>query len=146
MLFFTPLRAISWLTAQIFQVAKLADALFGLADKLRRQPGPHGQLSIVEVISETTHCLCSSLIQRAGSVQGVPYGCPTLLELAQYLVKVSVDTAWHMSARDLARSCISRLISTIKALLLELHDAESHTNPDFRTSLKKIRVHILSLS
>ena len=123
----------------------MADALCGLANEVERQLGTQGQLCIHDVISDTTHHICSSLIQRAGSVQGVPYGYPTLLELAQYLVKVSVDTTWHMSARDLARSCISRLISTIKALLLELHDAESHTNPDFRASLKKIRVRILSL-
>ena len=119
MLFFTPLRAISWLTAQIFQVAKLADALFGLADKLRRQPGPHGQLSIVEVISETTHCLCSSLIQRSGSIHGIPYGYPALLALAQYFVEVGFDDTWQVSAHNLARSCISRVISIVSALLLE---------------------------
>ena len=144
MLFFTPLRAISWLTAQIFQVAKLADALFGLADKLRRQPGPHGQLSIVEVISETTHCLCSSLIQRSGSIHGIPYGYPALLALAQYFVEVGFDDTWQVSAHNLARSCISRVISTVSALLLEIHDAESHTDPDFRASLDKIRVRDLS--
>ena len=46
-----------------------------------------------------------------------------------------------MSARDLARSCFYSLISTIKALLLKLHDAESHKNPDFRASAAALRLH-----
>ena len=128
MLFFTPLRAISWLTAQIF---RWRDWLTLCLDwRLRRQSGPH--------------CLCSSLIQRSGSIHIIPYGYPALLALAQYFVEVGFDDTWQVSAHDLARSCISRVISTVSALLLELHDADSHTDPDFRASLDKIRVRDLS--
>ena len=125
-------------------MARLADALFGLADKLRRQPGPHRQLSVVEVISETTHCLCSFLIQRSGPIHGVPSCYPALLALSQYFVEVSIDDTWRVSAHYLASSCIFCVISTISALLPELHDAESQTDPDFLASLDKIKVCDLS--
>ena len=69
------------------QVARLADALYDLANDVGQQLGTQGQLCIHDVISDTTRHICSSLIQRAGSVQGVTDGYPHLLLLAQYLVK-----------------------------------------------------------
>ena len=143
--FFTPQFLAYWPVLKFF-VARLADALLGLADNVRLQPGPHGQLSIVEVISKRTHCLCSFLIQLSWSVHGVPSCYPALLALAQYFVEVSFDVTWLVLAHDLACSCISRVISTISALLFELHYAESHTDPDFQVCLDKIRVRVLSFS
>ena len=67
-----------------FQEAILADALLGRADDVGRQLGPRRKLSIDETIFRTTSCLCSFLIQRPRSIQGVPHCYLALVGLGQY--------------------------------------------------------------
>ena len=104
---FTPLGLIPGITARISSGGEIGRRFMWSGERRWTETWYPRSACIHDVISDTTDHICSSLIQRAGTVQGVPYGYPTLLELAQYLVKVSVDTTWHMSARDLARSCMA---------------------------------------
>ena len=85
-----------------------------------------------------TSRLCYFLKTRA--IQGVPFGYPDYIELAQYMINVSfADPWWHVTARDQARGYISRVASTLESMLLELYEP-AHADPVFRRILRNVQV------
>ena len=83
------------------QVKKFASDLDEIADKV-------GTIGIEEIITKVTSLLCYFIKTWAGSIQGVPFGYPDYIELAQYMINISLEELWwHVTARDQAHGYIS---------------------------------------
>jgi len=137
--------------SRLVQVKVLAAKFQELATKVEHAD------SVQDIIIHATVSLCGFLTRRAEHAELVswnksrdkrlkmPYGFPTLVDLAKDLVKESLQDPFpptlHVLPSDLARSVLARIATQLETMLLLLHDtAAACTDPDFLNIHKKIRV------